>query len=45
MDDISLFDGEDKAWGEMLRVGFNVILTHWPNFVNEYRKTYQKESI
>lgn len=36
-DDTSLFEGEDEGWGQMLRDGANAIITHWPNFLDEYR--------
>lgn len=37
-DDYSMLVDPDKGWGEMYRLGANVIETDWPNFLNEYRK-------
>lgn len=36
------YQDAEKAWGVMLETGLNVILTHWPNFVNDYRNQFEE---
>ena len=38
-DDQALFDQEEDSWGKMLDTGVNTIMTDWPYFLNDYRKS------
>lgn len=37
IDDAALIDGPDEIWGEMVKLGINMIRTDWPNFIANYR--------
>lgn len=39
-DDLALLDDPDKAWGEAIRLGANVLQTDWPMQLAHYRDEY-----
>ncbi|UUX33367.1 glycerophosphodiester phosphodiesterase family protein [Fundicoccus culcitae] len=44
-DDASLFNQINQGWDAYLNRGIDIIQTDWPNFMNEYRRTYQKSEV
>ena len=39
-DDVALLDDPDKAWGEAIRKGANVLQTDWPLQLSRFRDQY-----
>lgn len=43
-DDHAIADGFDASWGELIRMGFQIIQTDWPALLNQYRQQLYQHS-